>query len=263
MKNILIIFFILPALLVAGQKTDYILLSDPASVHILNKYEQQAQTHFLPGTPFQLLEKDYLLSDGITSAYKCYYQNNVYYIMPNSGALEIIKNCTVLEDTVLLVQSNITFQLLDGSRKSLDKGQQLERIFKKGRRTFVFTGIYGWCYLADNSWKRVIKSEPLTTGIPPKLFLRINSRIETINKYYTDFFTFFNQKYKQNQPIPQWQFAREGQTLRLFLNHPQTASHLRKSIPSFLNDLEKLLLGTNLRCVNMENEIIITADSKL
>lgn len=262
MHRFIFLIFVLVSLSFASQKAAFFLLEDPATVRILNKYEQSATEVFLPGTPFRILEKDYRLSDGITPAWKCKLGREFYFLLPIATEPEVLKNCTVLEDTVLLIRDNILLKLSDGSNERLQNGLALERLFQSGFRTYVFAEQYGWCRLTRTSWKTVEHTGVLVADFPEKLHQRIMGRIERANQTYRQFFRFFNQKFHQEQPVPQWLSAKEGTTLSLYLNHPDTTGQLKSSIPVLKEELEQLLFDSNFQCEYDGNRFIFSARSE-
>ena len=258
---VFLLTFTLPVF--ASERADYILLSDPGDVVILNKYEQKTDFSFPPGIPFRIEEKDHLLSDGITSVYKCSFDKKEWFLLPVAGAPSIIKNCTVLNDSVRLIRSGIKIRGLDGQTELTAKELPLIRIFKKASKTYCFSKKFGWVRLSKNSWKTIKKETVKTAAFPAKLRARILSRMETVNDTYRTFFTFFNQKYHKSYAIPQWLYEEKTNALRLYLNQEEMAGKLKESFQSLKNDLQEIVLGSAYQCIREKEQFIILVHSGL
>ncbi len=257
---LLLLTFSVPA--IAGEKADYILLSDPESVLILNKYEQKTNITFPPGAPFRIEDESHLLSDGITSAYKCSFEKKEWFLLPTTKPLSLINNCTVLNDSVRLIRSGIKMRTLDGRTKSIANGSNIIRFFYKASKTYVLSDEFGWVKLPKRSWKRIEKAPAPAAAFPARLRTRILSRMETINNTYQTFFTFFNQKYHKNYKIPRWLYEEKKNSLRLYLNNDETAESLKESFESINSDLQKIVIGSVYQSIRRGNQFLITVRSE-
>ncbi len=244
-----------------GQPAVFYLLKDAAEVRILNKYEQDTRETFLPGTAFQVTEQNYMLSDGITPAWEARLGGKTYFLLPLDEASKLLRNCTILQDTVQLIKDRLTIDLADGSKQVLHKGQILQRLFQKGSRTYVFAEQYGWCRLPRRAWEKVQRASITEYTVPERLQQRILNRFESVNQTYHQFFDFFNIRFQKSEPTPQWLSVPEGESLRIYLNHPGVASHLESSIAVVQKDIEQLLLGSRFICQFVDNQFIISSNS--
>ncbi len=262
MRYFSIILFSLSASVFATEKADYILLSNPASVLILDKYEQKTNVSFLPGTPFRIEEQNHLLSDGITLAYKCSFDKKNWFLLPTSTPLSVIKNCTVLNDSVRLIRSGAEIRTLGGRIKPIANGSLLIRLFSKATKVYVLSDEFGWVKLQKGSWENIKKAPAPVAAFPIRLRQRILNRMETVNRTYRTFFTFFNQKYHKNFQIPQWQFEQKEKTLRLYLNTEEIAESLKESFESIENDLQRIVIGSAYQSTRKNNRFLITVRSE-
>jgi len=245
--------------LFGGKPAVFFLFKDAADIRILNKYEQEAGESFLPGTAFQVTEQNFLLSDGITPAWETILDDKTYFLVLSNDTPKLIHDCTVLQDTVQIIQDRLTIDLADGSRQILQKGQLLHRLFQKDSRTYVFAEEYGWCRLSRRAWKKIQRSDTPEEGFPERIQQRILGQIESINQNYRQFSDFFNTKFQKSKPTPQWLTLLEGKTYRIYLNHPHTAGHLKSSIAAIHKDFEQVLFGSGFKCQLSDNQFIISA----
>ena len=258
MRYFILILLALSTPVLAGGKADYILLSNPDSVLILNKYEQKTDVRFLPGTPFRIIEQQHLLSDGITGAYLCSYNKKDWFLLPLSGKLSIFKNGTVLNDSIRLTHSGLTMHTEDGQKKIVPKESRIVRFFSKGGKTYILYNAFGWARLSKNNWEKMVKKDAGSSAFPVRLRSRILGRMESVNAAYRTFFSFFNQKYHTNYKSPQWLYEQKGQELRLYLKADEVAGSLKESFKSIESDLQKMVMGSGYQSLRKRNQFIIS-----
>jgi len=243
-----------------GKQADYYLFSAEGSGVILDKYEQRLTDPLLPGTPFRLLQKNILLSDGITKAHKFLFNKNIFYMIPDSPKLNLIRNCTVIEDTVELINEKNQLQKTDGTFLALKKDHAVQRIFRKGNRTYVSSDAYGWSRLPTNSWKFVKKqSVKEDEGLPDNLRIRILGQIQTVNLKYKEFYNHFNKKHKQTAPIPEWEFFMDEKSREYYLKNTVSTIKLIKSNAALKSELDRILAGSRFKCEQTGTQLIISS----
>ena len=111
----------------AQRNISFAIYSETDELIILNKYEQQLQQELHPGTPLQIMDKDHVLSDGISKTYKCLFENETYFIRHTELEPKILKQCTVLEDTIRIIRSGTKIKYADDSEGTLQNGQVVKR----------------------------------------------------------------------------------------------------------------------------------------
>ena len=262
MKYIFFILCFISLPLLAQRNASYIIYSGSDDLIILNKYEQVTHQDFLPGTPLQIIASDHLLSDGISVAYKCLLDKDIYFIRHGQVEPDILKRCTVLEDTIRMVGPGATLHYTDGSAGTLKANQVIKRIFSKSGRTYIFDGKYAWSRLNRKNWEKPQEKPDLTIQIPNILLAQITSRVAAINKNYREFYSFFNARFKKSFSTPIWNLQHQDEQLILYLNQQETLSSISLSTAVFVNDLELLLQGSAFHCFPSENHIIISSGSE-
>ncbi|MEW6041542.1 MAG: hypothetical protein AB1633_08480, partial [Elusimicrobiota bacterium] len=165
-----------------GKRADFLILENPLSYSILNKYEQPLSTEekrqFVPYTPLQVVNEDQTLRDRITRAFKFLFLKTHYYILKDetgrwmgkdtSGFKEKFNDCFLLEDSVKILKGNkvkfCSAYPSSGKCVMLNKGEKLIRIFQHGKHCYAKREwnvvAYGWCPMSSEiAWERLIEAK--------------------------------------------------------------------------------------------------------
>lgn len=267
--TICVIFMSCP---LAGQQADFLIVEIPQALTIYNRYQQtlgDADKRLLaPYTPFRILSEEELLSDQISLASRCVLNGEMFFLLRDdkghyygqeqAGYLQFFRAAMVLGDTIEVQQDNridlyATAEDMRANRNRtiLSTGQLCVRIFRHQNRDYVrLTGEsprYGWMRLSDDrSWSRYVPPRESTGGIPENILRRVQARIQTANNAYAGFFAYFNRQYGRNETIPAWQLSFSEAKIEGRLNEPSYMQGLKRSNRYLFQDLENLLLGTDL-----------------
>lgn len=257
MQKILFLFLTTLSFVFANQKADYLLLNSAQQTNILNIYEQRSNQAFLPGTPFRIIDDDYTLSDGITLAKKCTFEGKTYFLVQYDAGFTTIENAIVLNDTIQLVKDGLNLKELNNNSNPLKANSYLKRYFLKGNKTYVLADKFGWVQLKASDWKPVLAQKAEQELFPEKIRLRILSTIETMNQNYRNYFSFFNKHHNKNLPIPQWQTQVDEAQIVLNLDATNYKEQLKNSTLAFQDEINRMLLGTELHCIKQDEQLII------
>ena len=256
----------------SGQHADYLIVENPQALTIYNRYQQtlaDADKGLLaPYTPFRILNEEELLSDQISLASRCLFNGEIlfllrddgghYYGQEQAGYVKIFKAAAVLGDTIEIIQrKHINLyspeQDIRISRKltTLSGGQLCVRIFRHQSRDYVRligeSQPYGWLRLSDEqSWSRYVPPREATGAIPQNILQRVQTRIQAANNAYAAYVAYFNRHYGRNETIPAWQLSLSESQIEGRLNEPSYMQGLKRSNRYLFQDLENLLLGTDL-----------------
>ncbi|HID38454.1 MAG TPA: hypothetical protein EYP36_02945 [Calditrichaeota bacterium] len=278
MYKLLIFLFCLQNLSLAiAQRADYLIVENPSSFIILDKYEQNNSTVFPPFTPFRILEEHTLLSDDLTPALKVELLGKNLYIIRNedgkiarqesSGYLHIFRNCTPIGDSIRVLKDRSLlfyekyFTQKPNRRNYLQKNDILIRIFKYKQSYYVKrinrSSAYGWCRLpASRSWRKLEQQSAGRPILSESLRLRIKTFIAQINRTYEKYFDYFNRTYSGRFSPPHWQISELNDGMDLaFVGLPY--SNLKRSNEVVVRNLETLLLGSGFTVSQIDDMLLI------
>ena len=168
----LIYIFILNAVgSLFGQSSDYLIINQPQSLQILNRYEQSlsiSELARLPAfLPVEILDSKVQLSDNYSFAFKIRFGGKEYFLpqditnrLLKEKHASIIKNVFQVADTITILEDNkFTLKTPDpekSDRISISKYTRVIRIFRKGNEYYVLIpgalNRYGWIRFQDNKY---------------------------------------------------------------------------------------------------------------
>lgn len=278
-----ILILLLSFQLVNAQLADYIIVENPSLLTIYNKYQQSLseteKDKLAPYTPFQIVEENEILSDQITFATRCIYNDNIYFLLKNennqyfeekeNSYVEIFKNCEIWGDTIQILKNKSVYTYRTPKKKNykinpfeLRKEELWSRIFKKGNSYYLKqTGeneIFGWAHLhTNNSWEVYFMLSNDTKKLPDKLVQRLQTRIESANQSYTRYFSYFNKKYGQEKKVPKWKVEFTESRIEGKLNEIFYMENLQMSNRYLFQDLENILLGSKFNITIEDDRFLI------
>ncbi len=283
MKKVIELIFFICIGMGAEERADFIILGDPGVYTILNKFEQPLSAAekelFRSGAPLQILSHDATLGDQITSAAKCRYEFSLYYLLldehgnylggKKDAKRQLFMGCLAVDDTVEITQNKAVALYhgypSQGKTVFLDKGSVIIRLFKYKDSYYVRqvgrTEQYGWLSSASSraTRRQVTTAQREETGFQPELVKRIEDRFAAVNKVYTQYFTYFNEKTKKQKSVPQWQCHSEKNVIQCVLSGPyKNAKQLEESTDYLVQDLESMLFGKHCSVIYANGEIRIT-----
>ena len=265
----LFLFFIFISGFAYSQTADFLVVENPAALTIYNKYQQsisdQMQNQLVPFTPFQIIEKDELLTDQISHASRVLFEDNIYfilmdeednYITDKNEYVKLFKNCELLGDTIKIIRNNRVsifskpeYYNRMHQHSYLEENQYCLRMFRyKNLYYLKIPGdsvIYGWTQLPRNGWEISHDSRAGLDIIPENLLSRLKIRIDAANQDYENFFGYFNKKYNMDDKIPYWNLDVSDYEIQGALNDPALAGHLTNSNRYLMQDIDNIFLGSN------------------
>lgn len=167
--------------------TQFYLIEKPSSLIIYNSYEARVNdmSIFLSYSPFEIVQKDGTLGDGISEVIKVKYLGDIYYILKdddgnidgakNAGKIKTI-NTTVSNDTLVAIGSPVVKSgVFPGNRSVTSQLDQNAYAILKYKNFYYLTNkkqtILGWSRV--NSWKKVIKKKRIVKSeISPVIRLK-------------------------------------------------------------------------------------------
>lgn len=261
---------------------DVLIVGNPRAYSILNRYEEPLTSvqlnNFLPYSPLEIVKEEATLGDGITSALKCIFNNEVFYLLRDDEGKLIGDNKNPykqrftkvqrVQDTVLVVQSKALLSAQQypaaGARSYLSRDAQCLRLYKYNGYYYVkSTGAdthFGWCqFPQDGSWKKVVCSIPKEDKIiSTALQGRILARIDAANKAYEQFFMYFTTVTGQQKSIPQWRCTAGDDRISCTLTGPYAKTdQLEESTRYLLQDLENMIIGKPFEMEYQQRQITI------
>jgi hypothetical protein len=295
-KYSLIFIFILNAVgSLFGQSSDFLIINQPQSLQILNKYEQSLTISELARLaaflPVEILDSKVQLSDNYTFAYKIRFGGTEYFL-PQSITNQLLKekhaslieNVFQVGDTISILEDNkFTLKTPDPEKSdqiSIPKNTRVIRIFRKRNDYYVLVpgtiNKYGWIRFQDNKYWIVIhhiSNRPLldTTEIlnqvqdddlpNNEIFINIISKTRKVNALFSDLFRELNTRTGSSKSTPSWTVAESEEKLELqFIPHDYEM-YFSRSNARFIQEIEYLLLGSKYRLepAKQTNKFIIHA----
>ncbi len=277
-----IIFLVLCSPVLSQEHADFVIVGDPQTYSILDKYEQplseSAKDLFPPFSPLQIVEGDATLGDEITRASKIRFNRSSYYLLLDDNGnyvggsrnsyRQIFRKCQIIEDTIQVTKSGALLLSkkypAQGKRVYLENGCTVIRVFKYRNYYYVkCLGIkeaYGWCSFASkNAWKKIKsigKKQKISAG--NTMLDRVAARIESANKMYIQYFEHFNRITKQQNSIPQWHYTVDSDMIQCTLKEPyKNSEQLKESTYYLVQDIENMLHGRPFRLQYQQGEITV------
>jgi hypothetical protein len=286
-KNILLLL-LLCCQIFSQKYSDYLLLLNKDDLIILNKYQQNLSLEesrlFVKNAPLQISERDVILSDGITHGLKVILNGEIWFIQKDNESnflpqtekksFNILKNCTILEDTVLIEQNgmipvfekrNTVFNMTG----YLNKNEKILRVFNYQEYTYIkrFPYQYVWGkFGSKGGWKVIKNDKPMEINKKTDAFYNYKNMIfqnfNEINEIYKRYFLHFDSTTHKQKIIPRWECKVFNNEIRCVLNEPYNNNNLlEESTKYIITDLQNRYIGTNLKIIYLNNEIIIKQDT--
>ncbi len=269
-KYFLIVIFVNAlAGLASAQQSDFLIISQPYSLQILNKYEQRLTSSELAGLPqflpAEIIDANELLSDEYTNALKISYAGKIYFLPKNSdnqsvnkkdaSYYEIYNNVTLVNDTIKIRASGkFALQTPDPDKTdkiSIPKNTRLIRIFKNKSDYYVLipgaVNRFGWMRFHNNNYWEKIKSVATHPDLKTQDIIAgsIISKTEQVNAVFRDLFRLLNKQTGTNRTAPQWTVDRLGGPLHLKFIPSEYGYNFAESNARFIQEIEYLLLGSD------------------
>lgn len=265
----------------SAKSADFIALLSPQALTIYNQYEQplsaSEKSQLSPGVPLQIMQTDVRLGDQITRAMQCAFEQKTLYVLKDEqgeiingkGNIQILKACTLIEDTVEIVKEGaVPFSRqfpISPSSSALKKGEALVVLFRFGNSFAVRLDRdlpaerYGWCPAnSQSAWRKSKTVSVADTVIAPLVRDELNARIEKVNELYKKFFDEFNRATGMQKSVPAWRLATNGAGLGWTLNAPYDhTGELNESTVRLVEEMRDVLIGKPFSVVYENGELTV------
>ena len=282
-KYKLIFIFIINAVgSLFGQSSDFLIINQPQSLQILNKYEQSLSVSELARLPdflpVEILDSKVQLSDNYSLAYKIRFGGADYFLphditnqLLKEKHASIIKNVIQVADTISILEDNkFTLKSPDpekSDRISISKQTRLIRIFRKRNDYYVFVpgtlNRYGWIRFQNNKyWTTIhsISNQPQLDTINGTLnqvqddglvqndvLVNVISKTRQVNTLFDNLFHELSSRTGLIKRSPSWMIEESGDELVIQFAPHEYELHFSKSNARFIQEIEYLLLGSKYR----------------
>lgn len=243
----------------AGESVDFLILENPASVEILNRYEQALTSvekrKILPLAPLKIAAEKAVLGDGITPVMEVDYEGHAYYLIRRGWtekppAMHRHRGCRSEDGAEKLAGAEIgcTRGAAPGGRSAtLRAGEAVQAVFTCGTQTYLKkTGVkpeYLWCP-AGGPFASKDKDPSITeTGLGPDMQSLLGSRLESTNATYASYTQAFNRLTGESRKPPRWECSFSKGGMRCTMEGGLRPEDLQKSTAMLVNDLRNGLTG--------------------
>jgi|GEM_PF-6341781 len=259
-------------------KADFLLIENPVNLTIYNRYQQtlteKEKLEFEHFTPFLVVESYGSFGDGLRNYIKAEYKGIDYFILAekefepvnskSAGKIVLLKNKSVIRDTVIIISNNKMTQRLPNSREvaNLQSGERLYRVFKDVSEYYVYNlndGKYGWVKFASFPEKKFWSKEGEVYTAQGMGYLetlsKIDTRVEEYNKVILALYQHFNEKKQTNLATPYWAVnEQKNYTDILFLDQNE---NFERAYDKMLDEIKKVLALSSLDYEEVKNGLRI------
>jgi hypothetical protein len=264
---------------VAG--TDFLVVEKVERLQIYNRYQQEATSRerqrVVPFVPMKILKSDDVLGDGFTRCVQVEIDGEIFFLLKDkqgeiirpgpAGFVETFRNVSVLLDTIR-IRSNTSIAFMpvnSANQHSLSIGEIVVRIFRHGDRTYCrMPGMYpafGWIDFSGKKegreWEVLRRMAPVSESIPNEILNRVRTKVDEVNSLLARLFEYFNTQSHQQKPAPQWTVETSGKVISCMLQGTAITDGFQESTRYLINDIENIVLGTELQVVHSPGRIEI------
>jgi len=275
---VLLLFLLVSAY---AEKADFLILSNPLALSVLNKYEQPASAEekalFVPYTPLRIANLNGTLGDGVSPALKAMIGHDIWYLQKNNDSTlvnekncpyrQVYKNCEIAGDTMTVSRSG-SVALYErypnqGARLALDADEMIIRIFSYGGLWYCGQPgkkpRYGWAKPGADAWKRLEHAAPADTVLSAATENAIAAVFQNANAAYEKYFDHFNAATGQQKSVPQWRCSagKDGGMQCELLGARAYVEQLDESNTVLARTAEGLLLGTGFKAEYRDGAVVI------
>ena len=263
----------------AQERADVIIIGDPQAYRILNRYQQplteKENKGLLPFSPFQIVNRNDTLGDGLTAAVRLRYRNTVYYLQKDEKDAYIVqgrpsyikefKGCVLRGDSIEVTRDKAILLAqkypAEGKQRYIAKGKLVTRLFRYRNHWYVLyrdvREYFGWCSLAKRgTWKPYASLSREDYTLSAATQKRIVAKMKLINETYQKYFTEFNSLTGQGKSVPRWTCRVDSTRVTCTLSgRREYAAQLAESTKYIVRDLESILVGRPFEVVCRDGEI--------
>ncbi len=278
-KYLLTVLFFLSSLQLFSQiNADFVIIEKPQNLVIYNKFKQVISSDekqlFTPYKPYQIKKTSGLFSDGVrgymevetnnSSFYFVKDANGDYYNKNKSGEWTFYNNKRTYYDSIVVLTDNkLTFyEMLHKKEYFLKHGDLLIRIFEDNQQFYcknAKNNTYGKIDLGGNNseYFKILNSKKSGGSkiLSSEIKTKIISKFDESNKLLKKLFAFFNTDNNKNLKPPFWIVKTNGNNIEAVFSH--SIKSFSNSNKYLINQLENIVLGTNLKVTTLTNKIVI------
>jgi hypothetical protein len=274
-----IVLFILLFSATIALADDYLIVENPAALHLLDAYEQQLsqeEKNQLPrNMPFRILEENYILSDTYTRAIKTRNQGKTYFLVKdNQGKISIqypenlpirIRSARVLTDTIQIKQNERVVFQNEADQTTLIANELLQLIFQKNNRYYAKRltpqGVFGWLNVNQSKyWQHFTGAHPIASDkmeFPVYLVNSVQAQFEEYNRILQQLFSFFNQTSEPQKATPRWVLVIEGNRIICQLENKPEETNFEHTTLKIIDRIKKIMPKGQGQITRVANRIII------
>jgi hypothetical protein len=263
MNKLFIVTFILyTTLFAAAGDVDYLIVENPAALHLLDAYEQRIPFEIketLPAhMPFLILDNNHLLSDTYTRAIQATCNGFIYYLVKNregrllteipTGKMVSITNARVLSDTIQIKEGSLVALQSGGKQRQLAANELLLLVFQKNNRYYVKQlappGRYGWINVKQNNYRQTFTSKNLQSSEKAEFPLYLRNAIQAYftgyNKQLEQLYAFFNRYSDKSRQSPIWILEASGNRITCTLSNLPAGTNYKESINHIIRRIQRI-----------------------
>lgn len=261
----LLAFLLMPAQ--NGSKSDFIIVKNPSSLTIYNKYQQNLAWNqvekFNQFIPLRIIEPFGTFSDGLRSYIKVEYNADEYFLLaekenkpvlyPEDEKIFLLKNKTIVRDTIdIVINNKLLFRFPDTQQKIyLNEGDRLFRVFKDVSEYYVYSislQKYGWVRfpkeLEGKVWEKHSRGVITVSVGYIEIINRVRAKTEEYNKVILSLFRHLNEKTDRNLAMPYWAINEQvNYTDIQFVDHQNSFG---ESVKEMLEEISKIVSISSL-----------------
>ncbi len=255
----------------AQMKGGILLVEHPSKLEVFDNYKQslneEQELKLPPFIPMLIAELD--LSQPLNPLRKVIISGKTYYlgIGTNKEITNIGKAGKTLilygwkkffnnKSVTLVSPKKITFP--NNKTKTVKKGSAIKVLFSKGNRfliKLINNNEYGFIYLSKKE-RKVLFSQKQKRIISESVKKKIKKAIIKFNNKLSSIIKALNSRYGKHKPIPYFEEKVTNNKLLFVFNQGKLKDYL-KSVSSLKKKIEIILLGTEIKVYQKENELII------
>ena len=259
---------------------NYMIIEDPSPLIVYDSYESRVNNNiFKSYSPFRIMSKNWEMGDGITTAWKVKYLDNIYFLLlDDKGVIDGKNYCgkisqfsaTTVEGTWNTSVSTIILSGVFPGRKDISSSFNKSKgipLFKYRGHFYLINDSkkkFGWSKASQ--WEKmedkniVMKEEILTDNQISKL----TNRIEEVNLLYKKLFNHFNEYFTDSRTAPYWKIKKAGKVISFTLRgNRTTVANLEESSHYIVQDFLNILLGEPFSVIYEKGVITVLPEKNL
>lgn len=279
-KSFLLFFTILLSLIFISNAAQYYIIEDPSSLIIYNSYEARVNNmnKFLSYSPFEIINKNEMLGDGISEVLKVKYLGETYFILKdddgnieggrNAGSIKML-NVTYCDDTLAFTagttiksghfpgKKNVT-SFFNKSAIALFKYQNYFYLINQKESAIGWSKTVYWKKVKTKNVK--VKKQIISKDQIDKLTFKIKE----VNALYKRAFNYYNNKLNESKSAPYWKITKDGNSISFKLwGSKASVVQLEESSQYIVQEFLNILLGEPFDVKYSNGEIIVSPEEAL